>query len=138
MAAKDRFHEIVRLALEKDGWRITHDPLSITVEKVNMQIDLGAERVLGAERAGQKIAIEIKSFLGPSSIQDFYLALGQTITYRGALQTTEPDRTLYLAISNDTYTEFFINKFIQDTIQANQVKLLIFEIETQTINSWKE
>jgi hypothetical protein len=27
MSAKDKFHDIVRLALEKDGWNITNDPL---------------------------------------------------------------------------------------------------------------
>jgi len=27
--AKDIFHEIVRNALQKDGWQITHDPYEI-------------------------------------------------------------------------------------------------------------
>ena len=29
MSRKDTFHNIVRCALEKDGWTITHDPLYI-------------------------------------------------------------------------------------------------------------
>ena len=28
MSAKDRFHDVVKTALQKDGWRITHDPLT--------------------------------------------------------------------------------------------------------------
>ncbi|WP_231395384.1 XisH family protein, partial [Dolichospermum circinale] len=58
MSAKDFFHNAVRLALEKDGWLITDDPLSFTVDGLDFRIDLGAERLLGAEKEGQKIAVE--------------------------------------------------------------------------------
>ncbi len=30
--AKDFYHENVRKALEKDGWRITHDPYHIEID----------------------------------------------------------------------------------------------------------
>jgi hypothetical protein len=45
MAAKDIYHDHVRTALEKDGWTITHDPLTITLEDTsdNLFVDLGAE-----------------------------------------------------------------------------------------------
>ena len=54
-----------------------------------------------------KIAVEIKSFLGPSKISEFYGALGQFITYRLALQIIEPERILYLAIPENLYENFF-------------------------------
>ena len=54
MSAKDKFHDIVRLALEKDGWTITNDPLYIDFGKVQMRIDLGAEKLLAAEKEGEK------------------------------------------------------------------------------------
>jgi hypothetical protein len=61
-----------------------------------MEIDLGAERVLAAEREGQKIAIEVKSFLiGSSAISEFHRALGQFINYRSALRYEDPERVLY-------------------------------------------
>ena len=63
--AKDIFHQEVVNALEKDGWRITHDPLVLPFEDINYQIDLGAEGVVGAERAGEKIAVEIKNTKNP-------------------------------------------------------------------------
>jgi hypothetical protein len=47
-----------------------------------MFIDLGAERLIAAEQAGRKIAVEVKSFLAPSRISEFYVALGQFLTYR--------------------------------------------------------
>ncbi|WP_445240167.1 element excision factor XisH family protein [Microcoleus vaginatus] len=68
MAAKDKFHNVVKIAIEKDGWTITDDPLFIRAEDVDFYIDLGAEKVLAAEKAGQKIAVEIKSFLGASEV----------------------------------------------------------------------
>jgi hypothetical protein len=75
--AKDIFHEQVKTALIKDGWLITHDPLTVKLTKRNIFIDLGAEKVIAAEREGQKIAVEIKSFLGFSPLTDFYGALGK-------------------------------------------------------------
>lgn len=94
MSAKDIFHEAVKLALQKEQWVITDDPLKFKFGNVNFQVDLGAERLLAAQRADEKIAVEIKSFLNPSAITDFYSALGQFLSYRLALEATEPDRVL--------------------------------------------
>lgn len=74
--AKDRFHQVVKTALVKDGWNVTHDPLPIKVGRVEMEIDLGAEQLLAAERENQKIAVEVKSFLASASaISEFHTAL---------------------------------------------------------------
>jgi XisH protein len=81
MSRKDAFYDVVRQALEKDGWTITHDPLILRYELGNLYIDLGAEKVLAAERAGQKIAVEVKSFLKNSAVSEFHTALGQFISY---------------------------------------------------------
>lgn len=86
MAAKDATHFIVKHALEKDGWTITHDPYYLKVGGVEFYIDLGAENIIAAQRNNQKIAVEIKSFLGASSVSEFHTALGQFINYRYALE----------------------------------------------------
>ena len=70
--AKDKFHAVVRLALEKEGWQVTDDPYEINVDGVDFEIDLAAEQVLAATRNNQKIAVEIKSFISPSNISDFH------------------------------------------------------------------
>jgi hypothetical protein len=106
MSAKDATHSVVKHALEKDGWTITHDPYYIKVGGVEMYIDLGAEAIVAAEKAGRKIAVEIKSFLGASSISEFHTALGQFFNYRLALEEKEPDRILYLAVPILTYNDF--------------------------------
>jgi len=107
MAAKDLFHEAVRQALIKDQWKITADPLVIKIDKVKFEIDLGADKILAAEKAERKIAIEIKSFLSNSTLTDFHAALGQFLNYRLALEMTDPERILYLAVPLDTFDSFF-------------------------------
>lgn len=120
MSAKDRFHDVVKIALQKDSWQITHDPLSLQVDGItDMYIDLGAEKVIAAEKQGQKIAVEIKSFIGASAISEFHTALGQFINYRYALADREPDRVLYLAISYNTYRDFFSREFISSVIRRS-------------------
>jgi hypothetical protein len=69
--ARDRFHGAVRRALEKDGWLVTADPYIVRFDRTTVEIDLAAEQLLAAERAGQKIAVEVKSFLGPSRCMIF-------------------------------------------------------------------
>ncbi len=56
--------EIVKKALIKDGWTITDDPLTLKFGNTELYVDLGAEKVLAAEKEGQKIAVEVKSFFG--------------------------------------------------------------------------
>ena len=82
MAAKDKFHDAVKHGLIKDGWTITDDPLTLKIEGINISIDLGAEKLLAAEKEGYKIAVEIKSFLSHSPLTDFHAALGQFLNYR--------------------------------------------------------
>lgn len=99
MPAKDVYHNVVKNALIKDGWRITHDPLRLKWGIKDMYVDLGAERIFSAEKAGQKIAVEVKSFVGASDMNDLENALGQYLVYRSVIARTEPDRKLYLAIT---------------------------------------
>jgi hypothetical protein len=137
MSAKDVFHKVVKKALQKDGWQITHDPLSISVGGVNVSIDLGAEKLIAAEREGEKIAVEVKSFLEKSSaISEFHTALGQFINYRGALRRRQPERVLYLAVPLTTYKTFFQLDFPQTMIEENQVKMIIYDVEQEVIFKW--
>lgn len=136
MSARDIFHENVKKALQKEQWVITADPLKFKYGNVNFQIDLGAERVLAAERQGEKIAVEIKSFLNPSAVTDFYAALGQFLSYRLALEATEPDRLLYLAVPLDVYETFFQFEFTQAARQRYQLLLIVYEPVQEVIVQW--
>lgn len=138
MSAKDAFHEVVRIALEKDGWRITSDQFSFSVGGVKMSIDLMAEKLIVAEKEGQKIAVEIKSFLEQSSaISEFHTALGQFINYRAALRKIEPERVLYLAVPETAYNTFFKLEFPKEMVEEHRVKILIYDVIQEVIVAWK-
>jgi hypothetical protein len=137
MPAKDIFHDAVKKGLEKESWVITNDPLRIEVGGVEMYIDLGAEQILAAQRDSEKIAVEIKSFIGASSISEFHTAIGQFFNYRVALEEQEPERILYLAIPLGVYHSFFELRFIQTVIERFQVKLLIYDQIQEVIVEWK-
>ena len=136
MPAKDKFHEIVINALQQQGWTITHDPYHIDLGFVDFYINLGAERLIGATRDGEKIAVEIKTFLGASTISEFHTAIGQFINYRIALEEEDAERLLYLAVPLDIYKRFFKYTFIQTVIRRNQIPLLVYDIEKQEVSQW--
>ncbi|MEI6328248.1 MAG: XisH family protein [Pseudanabaena sp. ELA645] len=135
--ARDLFHDAVKNALIKDGWLITDDPFSLKVGDSELYIDLGAERLIAAERNNEKIAVEIKSFVGNSSVNDFHLAVGQFINYRIGLKAAYPDRKLYLAIPNTAYETFFKKEFPRMVIQECQLDILVYDIKNEVIVKWK-
>jgi hypothetical protein len=137
VAARDIFHDAVKQALEKAGWRITHDPLSLQVGGVEMYIDLGAEQLIAAEKEGEKIAVEIKSFVAVSAIYEFHLAIGQYRNYQLALLQEDPERVLYLAVPEDAYERFFTLQFIQDALRYNAVRYLVYDVQTEVIVRWQ-
>jgi hypothetical protein len=138
MAAKDIFHAAVRQALIKEQWVITADPLIIKINKVKLEIDLAAEKIFAAQKAGRKIAVEVKSFVSSSVIFDFHLALGQFLNYRLALQMKEPDRIIYLAVPLDTFNSFFQEIFVQEAMKIYQLKLIIYDANKEEIVEWRE
>jgi hypothetical protein len=135
--AKDLFHDVVKTALIKDGWQITDDPLFLKVGGVDFFIDLGAEKLLAAERDGRKIAVEVKSFLNTSSVADFHLAIGQFINYRVALKVADPERKLFLAVPDIASKTFFQKEFPRMVIQQYELELFVYDIENEVIVLWQ-
>ncbi len=134
--AKDIFHDLVKEGLEKEGWSITDDPYNMKFARRKFQIDLAAEKIIAAQKDNQKIAVEIKSFLNPSAVTDFYNALGQFLSYRLVLSQIEPDRTLYLAIPMDTYDELFQSPFGQLAMNEYDLKLIIYNSNQGGLTQW--
>jgi hypothetical protein len=136
MAAKDRFHAVVRIALEKEQWNVTDDPLRMEVGGTKLEIDLGAEQLLAAERGKDKIAVEIKTFLSDSPLTDYHAALGQFLNYRLALEIIDSTRILYLAVPVGTYEAFFKREFAQISLERYQIKLIIYDPIQEVIVQW--
>jgi len=134
--ARDLFHTAVKLALQKENWLITDDPLKIEAGGAKFEIDLGAERLLAAERAGEKIAVEIKTFLGDSPITDYHAALGQFLNYRLALELNDVNRKLYLALPVSIHEAFFQREFLQISVERYQINRIIYEPINEVILQW--
>ncbi|MCF4970262.1 element excision factor XisH family protein [Nostoc sp. CMAA1605] len=136
MPAKDRYHDAVRKALEKDNWQITNDPFILRWGTRDLYVDLGAEKLIAAEKSGEKIAVEVKSFIGTSPVADLENALGQYILYYDILSRLEPERCLYLAIRQETYSELFQEPIGKILIENQRLCLLIFNSELEVITEW--
>ncbi len=136
MSAKDIFHNLVKNALIKEGWQITDDPLYLNFGGVDLYVDLGAEKIIAAEKNTDKIAVEIKSFNQPSLTSQFHTALGQYLNYRLILEKKEPERILYLAVPEDIYEAFFRLLFAQEAILKYQVNLIVYDVDKEVIKQW--
>jgi XisH protein len=137
MPARDYYHEVVRTALQKDGWTITHDPYRIKLaRKKNLYIDLGAEQLIGAEKDIQKIAVEIKSFRSPSEMKDLEEAIGQFVLYDRLLNRHEPERKLYLAVPEDVRESIFEEEAGQVLIEERIIRLFTFDFNQQEVVKW--
>lgn len=136
MPAKDIYHNTVKSALIKNGWIITDDPYKIKYEDAELYADLAAEKPIAAQRNGEKIIVEIKSFISPSPMNDFENAMGQYIVYRNLLQLSHQEHDIYLAVRDTVFYTFFQRKSIQSIVNLNQVKLIIFNHEQEEIKQW--
>ncbi len=136
MPAKDIYHNTVKTSLQKDGWTITHDPFPLQIGKKRLAVDLGAERLISAEKGIQKIVVEVKSFVGHSDVKDLEQALGQYVLYRQILNEIGSDRNLYLAVSRLTFNNVFAIPLGQILLKNQIVKLIVFDDESEAIVQW--
>jgi hypothetical protein len=137
MPAKDFYHDTVKIALIKDGWTITDDPLSLKIGDRNASVDLGAEKLIAAERGMEKIAVEIKSFLGPSPMTELEKAWGQYFLYTRALGKRDPERRLYLAVSQNIFETLFQEEAGLLLLEEPGFRLLVFNGDTKEILQWQ-
>ena len=137
MPAKDIYHDAVKNALIKDGWTITADPYPIEYEDAELYPDLAIEKLISEAQKQRKLIIEIKSFISPSPMKDFEMALGQYILYRNLIQLAQDEyQEIYLAIKNEIYATFFQRKSIKAVVKLNQVDLLIIDIDKEEVVQW--
>jgi XisH protein len=136
MPARDTYHDEVRNALIKDAWTVTNDPLILRMGSKDLYVDLGAERLLAAEKDQQQIAVEIKSFVGRSEIDDLEKALGQFTLYHDVLAETDPGRVLYLAVPVDVLRDVFQEPLGQLLLKNKRLRLIVFDPVQEVILQW--
>jgi hypothetical protein len=137
MPRRDYIHDLVKNALIKAGWTITDDPFRISFGVRKVYVDLGAEkRLLAAEKGTEKIAVEIKSFIGVSKMNELENAIGQYVVYRTYLREIEPERLLYLAVDDETYSELFYDISGRILLDANDIKVVVVDSNREEITQW--
>ena len=134
--ARDLIHNLVKTALQNAGWKITHDPYPLKVGGSDMEVDLGAETLMAAEKDTERIAVEIKTFAGLSKVYDFHLAVGQFVDYKIALHSKDPDRQLFVAITADVYEDLFQIPFAKLVVETIGMKLIVVDKDGKDIKAW--
>jgi len=137
MPRRDLYHDVVVKALESEGWTITDDPLQVSIGDTDLYVDLAAERVLGAVRGEVKIAVEIKSFLGASKVEDLEMAVGQYNVYRDVLAEVQPDRLLYFAVSRRVDRSILSSQFGRLIVERQHLRLVVFDEKEERRLEWK-
>jgi hypothetical protein len=138
MPPRDSYHNVVKEALIKDGWTITDDPFVIEFEDVRVFADLGAEKLIAAEKSDRRIVVEIKVFGGPSPVADLEQALGQYSLYRSLLKQKGERRDVFLAVALTVYEDFLCQATVKRVLADQRVKLMVFEPEHAEVLQWIE
>lgn len=123
-------------ALVKDGWTITANPLRLRLGRRDIQIDLGAERLLGVERGAEKIAVEIKTFENPSPVSDLQDAVGQFGMYEEVLSVLEPERLLFLAVPTTAWNSIFQEEIGQLMWKRRIRRIISYSVQEEKGAEW--
>ena len=97
---------------------------------------MGAEKLFATEKQGRKIAVEVKSFVSASPVNDLEEAVGQYIIYEDILDRLEPERIIYLAIRAEVYAQIFSEPIGQLLLEKKRFKLIVFDSLKETIVRW--
>ncbi len=69
-------------------------------------------------------------------MSEFHSAVGQFVNYRLVLSQVEPDRMLYLAVSDYVFANLFSTEFGVLAIKAHQLKLIVFDEILEVVKQW--
>jgi len=136
MPRKDIYHDTVIKALDRDGWTITDDPLRLSYGGRNVYVDLGAEQPIGAEKEGNRIAVEIKSFIGESDVHELSQSIGQYNMYRDIMVEIGLERVLWLAVPMYAYDGIFQEPIGQLLKNRERLKIIVFDEQKEEIKQW--
>jgi hypothetical protein len=136
MSRKDTYHDVVKQLLTQEGWTVTHDPYIFGTDP-RLIADLGAERVIAAERKCEKIVVEIKSFLRTSQVVDLEDAVGKYSVYNIFLKQQEPDRTLWLAVPLHAAENILSREVGRVTLETMKIPVIVYSLTGEEPLIWK-
>ncbi|MDM8522342.1 element excision factor XisH family protein [Desulfococcaceae bacterium HSG8] len=122
------------------GWTVTHDPYIFRTDlrtDPRLIADLGAERLIAAERKYEKIVVEIKNFLRTSQVVDLEEAVGKYSIYNIFLRQHEPDRTLWLAVPLHASENILSREVGRVTLEAMRIPVIVYSLSGKEPLIWK-
>lgn len=131
MPAQDTCHSKVVRALQKAGWNVRPRQKRLKIGRRIIYIDIVAER------QGQLQYIEVKCFPLVSDIQNQYTAFGQYLIYQQMLAILNDPTPLAMAIPTRMYNSG-IDVVLQQAIEMNGFKLIVFDEEAEVLIKWIE
>jgi len=133
MPAKDRYHDAVKHALNKDGWTVEDEQFALTIDQRNLWIDILASK--GEPRL--VILVEVKELAAvDSAVEALANAIGKFEMYRLALQSAKVNIPLFLAVTKQSYDGILSEKIGQLVIQHARIPLIVFDREQEVILQW--
>ena len=136
MPTQDLYHDVVRDALRKDGWRITYTALQLKAGAESSAGELWEGPWLIADKDERKVAVAVSSFVGHSSPADITQAWGQLGLSRPQLHALDSDRVVYLAIRQATYSACFGGTEGELLLAKEHMQLLVFDPRAEVIVQW--
>ena len=136
MPTQDLYHDVVKNALRKDGWRITQTALQLKVGANTRAGELWEGPLLAAEQDERKVAVAVNSFVGRSDLADLAQTLGQLALSRPRFHAMALDRVLYLAVRQATYSACFAEGDGKLLLARQHMPLLVFDPRAEAIVQW--
>jgi Holliday junction resolvase-like predicted endonuclease len=131
--ARDRHHNAVVKALEKEGWTVAPKAFRILSGTRNLYIDMYAAKM----NSDAAVFVEVKSFQETESpIERLAQAMGQYQLYRLALNAIGDSTILYLAIPQSAFDGIFSEPVGQMAIVGINMQLLVYDPASEVIVQW--
>jgi hypothetical protein len=136
MPIQDLYHDVVRDALRKDGWRITHTALQLKARAESRTGEPWEGPWLIADKDERKVAVAVSSFVGRSNLEDITQTWAQLGLSRPRLHAMDSDRVVYLAVRQATYSACFAGAEGELVLAKEYMQLLVFDPRAETIVQW--
>ena len=138
MPAIDHCEPAIVRALQRAGWVVTDQPLTIRADTGRLGYIYADLRLQQNVTDGDAIVVvEVKCFESADRfLDDFYRAVGQYIVYRNAIRLQGETIPVYLALPWIPFQRYFGSKLIQAALDDVRIDLIVVNLDTEEIVQW--
>ena len=133
MPAKDRYHDVVVRALQKDGWTIIAEQVALSMPARRLWIDIRAQK----EAQNALILVEVKGFETLASAVAYLAdAIGQCVLYQAILEYVGITDQLYMAVPAAAFEGILGEEIGRQAIRKAQIRVIVFDAQQEEIVRW--